>query len=78
MKKYFRYIVFLTLMIFMCFGTSLSPGSSAAAVQQNIDPSCTSQCVFLLLQCVAQGGKNDYHACISVYNHCMAQCGKHD
>jgi hypothetical protein len=78
MKKGFRYIVFPTLMVLAVFGTSLSPGASAARVQQGIDPACTEQCVFLLLQCVATGGKNDHHACISVYHHCMAQCGKHD
>jgi hypothetical protein len=78
MKKSFRSIVFLTLIIFASFGTCLSPRSSAAPVQQGIDPACTDQCVFLLLDCVATGGKNNYHACFSVYRHCMAQCGKHD
>ncbi len=79
MKKNFRYIVFLTLMIFACFGTRLSPSSAAAPVQQTIDPACVSQCSFLLFQCFAAGGKNgNENACISVYRHCMAQCGKHD
>ena len=79
MKKNFRYLVFLTLMIFACFGTGLSPSSSAAPVQQTIDPACISQCQFLLFQCFAAGGKNgNEHACISVYKHCTAQCGKHD
>ena len=78
MKKNFRYFVFLILMTFASFGTHLFPSSSAAPVQQTIDPACTSQCVFLLTQCVAEGGKNNYHACFSVYRHCLAQCGKHD
>lgn len=78
MKKNFRYIVFLTLMILAIFGTSFSPGSSAAPVQQGIDPSCTPYCVFLLQDCVANGGKNNHHACFSIYKHCLAQCGKHD
>jgi hypothetical protein len=78
MKKNFRYLVFLILMSFAAFGTSLSTSSLAAPVQRPIDPACTSQCVFLLLQCVAEGGKNNHHACFSVYKHCMAQCGKHD
>ncbi|MEP6717587.1 MAG: hypothetical protein ABJB21_00515 [bacterium] len=78
MKKNFRYIVLLTLMIFAVFGTPVSTSSSGSPVQQGIDPSCTSQCVFLLMDCAANGGKNNYHACYSVYKHCMAQCGKHD
>jgi hypothetical protein len=33
----------------------------------------------LLFQCFAAGGKNgNENACISVYRHCIAQCGKHD
>jgi hypothetical protein len=79
MKKSFRYIVFLTLMIFAIFGTRLSPSSSAAPAQNVPDPACVSQCSFLLFQCFAAGGKNgNEHACISVYRHCLAQCGKHD
>jgi predicted Na+-dependent transporter len=79
MKKNFRYIVFLILMIFASFGTRLSPSSSAAPQQRPIDPACVSQCSFLLFQCFAAGGKNgNENACISVYRHCIAQCGKHD
>lgn len=78
MKKSFRYIVFLTLMILAGFGTCLSPSSSAALVQGVPDPACVSECSFLLFQCFANGGKNDDNACISVYRHCLAQCGKHD
>jgi hypothetical protein len=79
MKKNFRYIVFLTLMIFASFATRLSPGSSAASAQHPTDPACVSQCSFLLFQCFAAGGKNgNENACISIYRHCVAQCGKHD
>jgi len=79
MKKNFRYILFLTLVIFASFGTRLAPTSSAAPVQHPIDPSCVSECSFLLFQCFAAGGKNgNEHGCISVYRHCIAQCGKHD
>jgi len=79
MKKNFRYIVFLTLMILASLGTCLSPGSSAARAQRTIDPACVSECSFLLFQCFANGGKNgNEHACLSVYRHCVAQCGKHD
>lgn len=78
MKKYFRYVVFLTLMLFATFGTCLSADSSAAP-QRPIDPACVSECSLLLFQCFASGGKHDNeHACISVYRHCLAQCGKHD
>ena len=80
MKKNFRYLVFLTLMIFATLGTCLSPSSSAAPAQdRSIDPACVSECSFLLFQCFAGGGKHgNEHACISVYRQCMAQCGKHD
>jgi len=79
MKRSFRYIVFLTLMIFATFGTCLSPRSSAAPQDHSTDPACVSQCAFLLFQCFSAGGKNgNEHACISVYRHCLAQCGKHD
>lgn len=78
MKKNFRYIVFLALMILVILGTSPSSSSSAEPVQRGIDPSCTDYCVFLLTNCVATSGKNNHHACFSLYKHCMAQCGKHD
>jgi len=80
MKKNFRCVLFLTLMIFACFGTCLSPRSSAASVPDRfIDPACVSQCSFLLFQCFAAGGKNgNEQACMSVYRHCIAQCGKHN
>jgi hypothetical protein len=79
MKKSLRYVVFFALMVFVVFGTTLSPRSSAARAQQGIDPACISQCTFLLFQCFEAGGKKgNEHACISIYKHCMAQCGKHD
>jgi hypothetical protein len=79
MKKSFRYLVLLTFMLFAMLVTSTSRGSLAAAPQDSTDPSCVSECSFLLFQCFAAGGKNgNEHACISVYRHCVAQCGKHD
>jgi hypothetical protein len=79
MKKNFRYVVFLTLIIIASFGTCLSPSSSAAPVQNSPDPACVSECSFLLFQCFAAGGKNgNENSCISVYRHCIARCGKHD
>ena len=78
MKKSFRYIVFLTLMLVAVFGTG-SPRSAAAAPDNVVDPACVSECSLLLFQCFAEGGKNgNEHACISVYRHCLAQCGKHE
>jgi hypothetical protein len=79
MKKTFRYFVFLALLIIPTLVAS-SPGMSAAAPAQNLpDPACVSQCAFLLFQCFSEGGKKgNEHACISVYRHCLAQCGKHD
>jgi hypothetical protein len=77
MKKSFRLIALLTLLTCALFGTSVSPNSSVAQTPPGIDPSCTNQCVFLLTECAANGGKNNYHACFSVYKSCMAQCGKH-
>lgn len=78
MKKSFRYFVFLTLMICASFGTRLSPSSSGALAQHPVDPSCVSTCASLLRECIGGGGKNgNEHACISVYRHCVAQCGKH-
>lgn len=80
MKRYFRYAVFFTLLLLASLGTCLSPNSSAAtAPQRPIDPACVSECSLLLFQCFAAGGKHgNENACISVYRHCLAQCGKHD
>ncbi len=79
MKKCFRYLVLSTLLILASFGSHLSERSSAAPSQDSPDPACVSECSFLLFECFAAGGKNgNEHACISVYRHCLAQCGKHD
>jgi hypothetical protein len=78
MKKSFRFIALLTLLTFALLATPASLNSSVAQTPPGIDPACTSQCVFLLTDCAANGGKNNHHACFSLYKHCMAQCGKHD
>ena len=79
MKRNFRYILFFTSLILVSFGNRPSANSSAAPVQNNVDPACVSECSSLLFQCLSAGGKNgNEHACISVYRHCIAQCGKHD
>ncbi len=78
MKKYSRYLVFLTLMFLAGFGTCLSPDTSAApAPDRVIDPACVSECSFLLFQCISAGGEHgNEKACISVYRRCVAQCGR--
>lgn len=74
MKKNFRYIVFLTLLMFATFGTFLSPRSSAAP-ERVIDPACVSECTALLFLCLSGEGKNrNENGCIGVYRHCIAQC----
>ncbi len=75
MKKNFRYVVFLTLLVFATFGTCLSP-TSTAAPERVIDPACVTECTALLFQCIADGGRNSEHGCIGVYRRCIAQCGK--
>ena len=79
MKRNFRYLVFLALIIATFFGTS-KPTSSASANARIPDPACVSSCTFEMSLCFANGGKNNDHdnACFSIYRHCIAQCGKHD
>lgn len=78
MKRNFRYFVFFTLIV--CANPGAQPSlRSSAAQERSIDPACVSTCILLLQQCFAQGGKNgNEHACLSVYRHCVAQCGKHE
>ncbi len=64
----------LTLVIIGLTGVTTS---SSPAPQNTPDPACVSTCVGLLFQCLSSGGKNNEHACMSVYRHCIAQCGKH-
>lgn len=79
MKRLFRSLAFLSLLIVAFFATTNTPRSSAAAARIP-DPACVSSCTFVLSLCFANGGKNNNHdnACFSIYRHCIAQCGKHD
>jgi hypothetical protein len=65
----------LTLMIVIIVAASVTTSSSPAR-QNAPDPACVSTCAGLLYECLVTQGKNNDHACISVYRHCLAQCGK--
>jgi hypothetical protein len=79
MKKTFRNLLFLTLLAFATLFTGSSRGTSAAPTQQVPDPPCVTECSFLLSQCLGgDGTKNSDRACMAVYRHCIAQCGKHE
>ncbi len=78
MKTPLRKLRVLILMTVIIVATGVTTSSSP--VPQNLpDPGCVSTCAGLLSECFSSGGKNNDHdhACISVYRHCIAQCGKH-
>ena len=78
MKSMVRNLRSLTLMVVIIIATGVTTSSSPAP-QDAPDPACVSTCAGLLFSCLSPGGKNNNHdnACISVYHHCIAQCGKH-
>jgi hypothetical protein len=76
MKSKLRSLRSLTLVFVIIVAAGVTT-SSAPAPQNVPDPACVSACVGLLFECFSSGGKNNDHACISVYRHCIAQCGKH-
>ena len=76
MKTMVRNLRVLTLMIVFVVTTGVTT-SSAPAPQQAPDPACVSTCAGLLYLCLANHEKNTERACMSVYRHCIAQCGKH-
>lgn len=78
MKRSFRYLMLPAVLAVVLLSGNYSRSSAERIVP---DPACVDQCTFLLQLCFADGGgKNNDHdnACISVYRHCIAQCGKHD
>jgi len=76
MKSMVRNLGSLTLMIVITVASGVTTSSSPAP--QNLpDAACVSTCSGLLFECLSSGGKNNDHACMSVYRHCVAQCGKH-
>jgi hypothetical protein len=78
MKGIVRNLRVLILMLVFIVATGVTTNSSPAP-QNAPDPACVITCAGLLLECLSSGGKNNDHdrACISVYRHCVAQCGKH-
>lgn len=74
MKKLFRCLIFLTLIIFMGFSTR--PSSSLAA-PQNIafDPVCLANCQRLQFQCfIGASGKGEQKHCLAQYRNCITRC----
>ena len=78
MKKHFRYLTFLPLLLLMVLGPALSSSSQAAATTE-IDPACLLTCQQEHFACfIGAAGKNsDENYCLARYRHCLAQCGKH-
>ena len=76
MKSALQSLRVLTLVFVIIVFTGVTTSSSPAP--QNLpDQACESTCAGLLYQCLLNHEKNNDHACISVYRHCIAQCGKH-
>jgi hypothetical protein len=76
MERTVRNLRVLTLMVVIIALTGFTTSSSPAT--QNLpDPACVSTCAGVLYQCLLNHEKNNDQACISVYHHCLAQCGKH-
>jgi hypothetical protein len=73
MKKIFRNFRFLCLIVITMMAFRVTTSSSPQGPAP-IDPACVTYCVGLLYQCLSEGGKNNDHACISVYRHCIAHC----
>jgi hypothetical protein len=79
MKKHFRYLTFLPLLLIMILGTALTSISQPAAANSQIEASCLLSCQQEHSACfIAAGGKNSAeNHCLARYRHCIAQCGKH-
>jgi hypothetical protein len=76
MKSIIRNLRVFTLMFVIIVATGVTT-SSLPAPQNAPDPACVSTCSELLYECLNSQGKNNDRACMSVYRHCIAQCGKH-
>ena len=78
MKKHFRYLTFLPLLLIMILGTALSSASQPTP-DRAIDAACLSACQQEHFACFIEvAGKNsDENYCLARYRHCIAQCGKH-
>ena len=75
MKKHFRYLTFLPLLLIMLLATALSSGSQPAAAQGDLDPACQNLCWQELQVCVFASTKNsEENQCFARYRHCIAHC----
>ena len=75
MKSMVKNLRFLTLMFVIIVASGVT--TSSAPAPDLPDPACVSTCAGLLYQCLLNHEKNNDQACIGVYRHCLAQCGKH-
>ncbi len=76
MKSTVRNLRCLTLMFVIIVASGVTTSSSPAPPDLP-DPACVSTCGGLLYQCLLNHEKGNDRACMSVYRHCLAQCGKH-
>jgi hypothetical protein len=76
MKRSIPNLRVLTLMFVIIIATGAT--SSSSPVPQNVpDPACVETCRGLMFECIDNHEKNNDRACLAVYRHCIAQCGKH-
>jgi hypothetical protein len=72
MKKIFRNLGFLTLIVATILATRTTTSSSTTQQGPSpIDPACVSACIVLLAECISSGEKNN---CLGVYRKCVAHC----
>jgi hypothetical protein len=75
MKKHFRYLTLLPLLLTMVFATALSSASQPAAAKGDLDPECQNSCFQELQLCVFAATKNsEENQCFARYRHCIAHC----
>ena len=75
MKKHFRYLTFLPLLLIMLLATTLSSGSQPAAAKGDLDPACQNLCWQQLQVCVFAATKNsEENQCFARYRQCIAHC----
>ena len=78
MKNTLLSLRLLALVVIIAAAGVSTSSSPAPQNDPDPDPGCVRACAGLMFECFVDGGKNNDHdhACISVYRHCMAQCGK--
>ena len=73
MKKHFRYLTFLPLLLIMVLATS--SGSQPAAAKGDLDPACQNVCWQELQVCAFAATKNsEENQCFARYRQCIAHC----